>query len=437
MKGFAVAAVGLLLGCGSKTIAANASDGSPEADATFEGAGEAPAEASVAPDRVTYDTSDSSKGVDASSDGDVASADAPEAGLPPGCAKESVPPSTLVCTGLYTNIATKTLAARVQFFRPAVPLWSDDAQKMRWIQLPPATQIDASDPNEWRFPIGTKVWKEFSKNNKRVETRLFQKVDNGPPPIWAHATYAWNADESAAVGSGGGDIVLDGDGGTYHIPTFAECEKCHNGRTDNLLGFEQVSLGMTGAMGLTLSELVNQGLISPAPAQMQPTIGDDGTGVAAPALAWLHVNCGVSCHNSNSNSIAYARGLRLRLDPTLLDGRPISDFDSLTTTIGVAATSTQWIAPIHWTRIVPGDPNQSLLFQLIAHRGTNDPAKGQMPPIATSIVDADGVFNKVGPWIMAMPAAQTTDGGSDAGLDANGWTGGDAAPDATFGEAGD
>jgi hypothetical protein len=427
MKGLAVAAVGLLVGCESASKATHPADGSSEeVDATFDGTDAAPAEASFAPDHMTDDTSDSSADIDASSDAVVESADAAEAGLPPGCANESAPPSTLVCTGLYADIATKTLAAGVQFYRPAVPLWSDDAQKMRWIRLPPGTQIDASDPNEWRFPIGTKVWKEFSKNNKRIETRLFQKVDNGPPPIWAHATYAWNADESAAVGSAGGDIVLEGDGGNYHIPTFAECEKCHNGRTDNLLGVEQISLGMTGAGGLTLTELVNQGLIAPVPAQMHPTIGDDGTGVAAPALAWLHINCGVSCHNGNSNSIAYARGLRLRLDPALLDGRPvaISDLDSLSTTIGVLATSTQWVVPMRWTRIVPGDPSQSLLVELISHRGTDNPAKGQMPPIASSIVDTVDVAD-VAAWVSKMPGGQTTDGGSEGGLDA------------TIGDAGD
>jgi hypothetical protein len=426
MKTSVAAAVALLVGCGGKIAATNPADGSPEAaDATFESGGEGPAEASAAPDRITKDASGS---VNASSDGGVALADAGEAGSPT-CASESVPPSTLVCTGLYTDIATKSLAPRVQFFRPAVPLWSDNADKMRWIQLPPGTQIDATDPNEWRFPIGTKVWKQFSKNNKRIETRLFQKVDNGPPPIWAHTTYAWNADESAAVASGGGDIVLDGDGGTYHIPTFAECEKCHNGRTDNLLGFEQVSLGMTGALGCTLSELVNQGLIAPVPAQLQPTIGDDGTGVAAPALAWLHINCGVSCHNGNSGSIAYARGLRLRLDPTSLDGRPvtIADFDSLSTTIGVPATSTQWLAPIHWTRIIPGDPNQSLLVQLISHRGTNNPAKGQMPPIATSIIDTVDVASVV-EWVSRIRSVQPSDGGL---------VGADAETDATIREAGE
>ena len=345
----------------------------------------------------------------------------PDAGVDsanPECAGAGVPPSTLACTGLYSDIASKTLAPGVQFYQPGVVLWSDNAQKSRWIQLPAGTHIDASNPNESTFPIGTKVWKEFSKNGKRVETRLFQKVDRGPPPYWVHATYAWNADESDAVASNGGDITLDGDGGAYHIPTFGECEKCHNGRTDHILGFEQVALGLEGAQGLTLTELVKNGLINPAPVQTQLSIGDDGTGVAAPAVGWLHINCGVCCHNGNSTATAYGVGMRLRLDAALVDGRPltVADFNPLRTTLGVPATTPGWIQPIQWTRIVPGDPSHSLLVQLISNRGMNNPVGGQMPPIASVLVDTTDVA-KVVDWVSKMPAAPTLDGGSDGGLD--------------------
>jgi hypothetical protein len=152
------------------------------------------------------------------------------------------------------------------------------------------------------------------------------------------------------------------------------------------------------------------------------TIGDDGTGAAAPALAWLHVNCGVTCHNGNSIATAYGIGMRLRLDAALLDGRPvtISDFDSLKTTFGVGAVSPGWTSPVHWTRIVPGDPNDSLLVQLISYRGKNNPVGGQMPPIASAIVDTDDIANVV-QWITRMPSAQAIDAGSDGGeTDASG-----------------
>ena len=214
--------------------------------------------------------------------------DAPSV-LPASCQDEpDLPPRSLVCTGLYSDVSKKLVAPGLVWYAPAVSLWSDGAEKQRWIELPKGDAIDDTDPNEWIFPIGTKVWKEFSRGGGRVETRLWQKVHAG---YWVSGTYSWNADESAADLSSGGDITI-ADGTIYHVPTQDECQKCHRGRTDRILGFDQVLLGLPEADGLTLNALAQQGALTVPPASTTLTIGDDGTGAAAPALAWLHVNCG-------------------------------------------------------------------------------------------------------------------------------------------------
>jgi hypothetical protein len=356
---------------------------------------------------------------------DALDAGGPEATpLPPQCADAAVPPSTLECTGLYADLGTKALAAGVEAYTPAVPLWSDGAEKHRWISLPPGARIDTTNPSEWVFPVGTRFWKEFSAGGKRIETRLWQKVRSD---YWVNAAYAWNADESAAKLSGGGDIPLGV--GTYHIPTQDECEKCHRGRTEHILGFEQVELGLPGASGITLADLVSRGLLTSPPSATTLAIGDDGTGAAAPALGWLHANCGITCHNGNSNATAYPSGLRFRLDPTQLDGRSSKDFDALRTGVGVAVNAPNWKGQV---RIVPGDPEASLLYFLISHRGQGM----QMPPIATRLVDLANVA-LVGRWISLMPALPGGDAGPpDAGVDAEPDAmlvppdaGADAAPD--------
>jgi hypothetical protein len=320
------------------------------------------------------------------------------------CAGAAVPPLAIECTGLYADLATKQLAPGVRAYAPAVPLWSDGAEKERWIWLPPGSPIDASDPNEWVFPVGTKVWKQFSRGGKRIETRLFQKTQ---PGYWVRTSYAWNEDESEATIWTGGDFQLGADGGTYHIPTPDECDQCHRGRQDHLLGFEQVSLGLAGATGLTLAELVAEQLLSPPPARTSLTIGDDGTGMAAAPLAWLHINCGASCHNGDSDSTAFGSGMRLRLDPTVLDGRSSAAFDARKTTLGLLATTPDWAGQ---TRIVPGDPSHSLLVKLISNRGTDNPVANQMPPIASFLVDTADT-KKVVDWIASMPGPSTLDGG--------------------------
>ncbi|HSY25422.1 MAG TPA: hypothetical protein VK841_25030 [Polyangiaceae bacterium] len=341
----------------------------------------------------------------ASSDAGAAPSDA-EAGPDP-CAGESVPPSTLACTGLYANFATKELAANAMAYTPAAPLWSDGAQKQRWIELPPGTQIDISNPSEWTFPVGTKLFKEFRIDGQRVETRLFQKTS---ATFWVYATYAWSADDSSALINYGGPVPVGDSGASWTIPTNDDCNECHRGRQDRILGFEQVSLGLMSAQGLTLASLVEQGLVTPAPASTSLTIGDDGTGLAGLALGWIHVNCGVSCHNSNPNAAGYGSGMLLRLDPTQLDGTPpnAATWDVLSTTINVPCVSGSILGE---PRIVPGSPSNSVVYELMNERGTL-----QMPPIASVLVDTPDV-TVVGDWIAAIGSGgggATDAGGADA-----------------------
>ena len=326
------------------------------------------------------------------------------------CANAADPPKTIECTGLYADVATGTLAPGVRPYAPAVPLWADFATKKRWIYLPPGTTIDTTNPSEWIFPVGTRAFKEFSRDGKRVETRLWHKARAG---YWTSATYAWSADEKTATLSAGGDIPWAADGGLYHIPTGMECQQCHGGRTDRLLGFEQVSLGLAGATGLTLAELNKEHLLSPPVASTSLSIGDDGTGRGATAMGWLHVNCGVACHNDNPNATGYGSDMRLRLDPLLLDGRPSTDFPTRTTTLGMLANNPMWNTE---PRIEPGDSAHSLLVKLITNRGTDNPASNQMPPIASYIVDEADTPNVIA-WIDKMPPLASDAGAADDGGD--------------------
>jgi hypothetical protein len=93
----------------------------------------------------------------------------------------------------------------------------------------------------------------------------------------------------------------------------------------------------------------------------------------------------------------------LRLDPLLLDGRSLADTDPLRTTVGITVNNPNWNGR---TRIVPGDPEASLLHHLISSRGVGD----QMPPFATSLVDQPNVA-LVEDWIRKMTIAPGKDAG--------------------------
>jgi hypothetical protein len=335
----------------------------------------------------------SAAGLDASSDAPPRPLDAAASdGGPDPCAQAGSPPSTLACTGLYADLAAKQLSPSAIAYTPATPLWSDGAEKQRWIELPPGTPIDISNPNEWTFPIGTKLFKEFRVDGQRVETRMFQKTTQN---FWIYATYAWSSDGSSSKLSYGGPVPVGDAGATWTIPSNEDCNECHRGRIDRILGFEQVSLGLPGAQGLTLAQLAAQGLVTPAPSSVALAIGDDGTGLDSLALGWLHVNCGVTCHNANGSAAGNGTGMFLRLDPTQLDGTPPDPqtWNVLKTTLGVPCITG---AVAGQPRIVPGDPADSALYQLISQRGTL-----QMPPIATTVVDVPDV-TVVHAWIASL-----------------------------------
>jgi hypothetical protein len=309
-------------------------------------------------------------------------------------------PDRLSCTGLYRDIADKETAPGVREYAPAVPLWSDGAEKRRWVSLPEGETIDATVPGDWSFPVGTSFFKEFSVEGRRIETRIFRKTREDR---WVRTSYQWADDESDAIRSEGADLEdVQLNGTTYHIPSGRECNQCHEGRQDRILGFEAISLGLPGASGISLAQLVDEGLLSPPPERVEFEIGDDGTGVGSDVMGWMHVNCGVSCHNDNGNSEAYSTRLRLRLEPDQLDGRPSTEFAARASTVDVPGKTVRWQNEI---RIVPGAPEESLLYKLVESRaGKND----QMPPIGSRVVDEERL-STLKAWILALGAPSEDD----------------------------
>ena len=119
-------------------------------------------------------TSDAGPGSDAGVD-----ANELDSGVAPGdggCPTDGAIPDDLSCTGLYSDWATKTIASDAIPYTPALVFWSDGADKSRWLYLPPGTTIDTTDMDNWVFPVGTKIWKQFVLDGQLVETRLIWKT---------------------------------------------------------------------------------------------------------------------------------------------------------------------------------------------------------------------------------------------------------------------
>ncbi len=290
-------------------------------------------------------------------------------------------------TGLFKNLPDKAIAYGVVAFQPRYVLWSDGADKKRWISLPPGTQIDTADMDHWNFPIGTKLWKEFARGPNLLETRLVERYGSGPDDYFMGA-FVWLPDGSDAVFSIDG--AVDVNGSTHDVPAQKLCAACHNGDTGRVLGFSAVQLSQTST-GPTVRSLATDGTLSHPPS-VDSTFSPVGDELTASALGYLHANCG-HCHNPRGTSWPDTQ-LNLRLD---VGNRKIEDVPAYQS--AVRQKLTYFVRrPGLTLRIAPGDPAASGVTVRMVSRVQ----KEAMPPLATKIVDAVGL-DLVTRWISAMP----------------------------------
>ncbi|MBL8842731.1 MAG: hypothetical protein JNL90_14525 [Planctomycetes bacterium] len=328
-------------------------------------------------------------------------------GRAPAAESGTLPP-TLAATGLYSDFAARTLADGVIAFSPQYPLWTDGATKRRWIALPPGTSIDASDPDHWRFPPGTRLWKEFAFE-RPIETRYLELGTDGE---WRFASYQWAADGSAAPLApecGVRGAATTPDGVRFDVPSRLDCLACHRGGADVVLGFGALQLsgdrdplalhgGPLPDGALDLAELVRRGLVRGLPEWLLAT--PPRIAAASPreraVLGYLHGNC-AACHNASGPLAGLGMDLAasLREDATKRAAPPAA----LSTTVGVESRFALQDASL---RIAPGAPEQSVLARRIASRH----AAQQMPPLGTRVVDSHA-SQTIAEWIRAdlVPAA--------------------------------
>jgi hypothetical protein len=290
-------------------------------------------------------------------------------------------PPTLFETGLPLDPNTVDYA---ESFTPAYPLWSDGSDKRRWVYLPRCTQINTSSMNDWQVPPGTRVWKEFSRDGKRIETRLIHKNGAGIGD-WLYAAYLWNEEgtEATLVGDDGVADVL----GTDHdIPSQQQCNECHGVLSQRVLGLSAIQLSHDGP-GLTMKSLSDSGQLSvPEP----EGFSIPGDAVAVQALGYLHANCG-NCHNSRQSG-ALDMKLRLRVGQGTVE-----ETDTFATTVGLPTSQFECEA---CPRIVAGTAPVSAIVLRMSSRDEDV----LMPPMGSEVPDSEGL-RVVSDWIDSLSPA--------------------------------
>lgn len=295
-------------------------------------------------------------------------------------------PQRLADTGLYRAGSTIEIRAGNLPFSPQYPLWSDGATKRRWLHIPPGKFIDASRPDAWEFPAGTKLWKEFS-HGRRVETRLIERLGDR---TWRFAAYVWNeagTDATLAPQAGVPALAVGGaPRGRYGIPAEPDCRACHEGAPVPVLGASALQLSPDrDALAphaeprkkgdVDLRDLVLRGLLRNLPReilQIPPRIAA-ATQDERAALGYLHANC-AHCHNDDGSpppvDLVLAQGAagKSSVVPSLLGARS-----------RYRAAGTHAAAAV----IEAGRPEASLL---VARMRSRSPLT-QMPPLGTQETD--------------------------------------------------
>ena len=160
----------------------------------------------------------------------------------------------------------------------------------------------------------------------------------------------------------------------YEIPTQKDCDKCHHGGADKLLGVEAVALAVPSAEGATLESLVANDRLSYPPRNTHVLFPNDESGRAADALAYMHANCGMACHSTRGIGQETELVLRIRASELWPDGQDgdTPPLDASATDIYAATferdPTTASVAQQFpgAKRITPGAHEQSLVW-LLAH----------------------------------------------------------------------
>jgi hypothetical protein len=316
------------------------------------------------------------------------------AGLAAAASAVAPLPERLSATGLFQEGSVDVVRTTVESFTPQYALWSDGAAKRRWIELPEGGVIDGSRPEAWQFPNGTRLWKEFSVDGRRVETRMIERTASGD---WRFAAYVWNEGQTEATlapAAGIASLALPG-GGRYTIPGEADCRACHEGAASPVLGFTALQLSpdrdplapraeAPRPGDANLATLVAAGRIRGLPRRLieaPPRIAAP-TPAGRAVLGYLNANCG-HCHADPALTVAAVPvELQLAVNPTdaAAGERGIQRLVEGEGRYRLRGAADARI-------VVPGNPQAGTL---LARMRSRDP-RIQMPPLGTVKPDLEAI----------------------------------------------
>ncbi|MEI6484637.1 MAG: SO2930 family diheme c-type cytochrome [Sphingomonadales bacterium] len=288
-------------------------------------------------------------------------------------------------------------APGVQPYTLNTPLFSDGAQKARFVWMPAGAKAEYRASGALAFPVGTVLIKRFAfaadarqpgSNVRQIETRLLIRRPAG----WAALSYV-EQPGGAVLKRAGAKLAVQftdtkrrAQAIDYSVPNQNQCKTCHQD------GDAITPIGPTAANlndGRQLMAWQMAGRLAALPAAGVPRLArwdDASEPLDARARAYLAVNCG-HCHNRGgfaSNSGLYLNPEEREPAHLGVNKRPVA--------AGRGSGGLEFA-------IAPGQPERSILV----HRMESAEAGIMMPQFGRALVHDDGVA-LIRAWIAAMPA---------------------------------
>ena len=300
-------------------------------------------------------------------------------------------PTTLSAFGFFEGSAAKPSAKLIPY-QLRTPLFSDYAQKERFIYLPAGASVSADADGRLVFPVGTALIKSFGYPSASgglgiIETRLLLHKPQG----WVALPYVWRADGTDAdlrVGGTRIPVTFEHEGAqtsiSYAVPNKNQCKQCHSSAND-IMPIGPVWQNMEFRKMSDHQRLLK---MAPTLAQLKPFAEWDeplSGSLEERAQEYLKVNCG-HCHapkGSASNSGLFLDGSARNPAALGVGKRPVA--------AGRASGDLDFI-------IAPGKPDKSILIKRME---STDPGIA-MPELGRSTVHKEGV-DLLRDWIAAMP----------------------------------
>lgn len=311
---------------------------------------------------------------------------------PPGSVNEAAisdqaMPRVLSEYGFFADAPAQIPGKGVTAYRLNTPLFSDGAEKLRFVYVPAGAKARANGEDLLDLPVGSALIKTFAfeQDGKRrlIETRVLLHRADG----WLALPYLWNDEQTEArLAIAGARLDLTtptGEAISYRVPNKNQCKECHG------LDGAVTPIGPK-ARNLSrdwLAAMVEAGHLDKLPqdADQLPVWEDrESANLTAAARAYLDVNC-AHCHRPGAT--ASNSGLDLRWEQQ--DPHAIG--------IGKRPVAAGRGAGGNLFDIVPGAPEKSI----IAYRMSTTEPGVAMPEIGKETVDAEGLAI-VRKWIEEM-----------------------------------